>query len=66
MQYDGTKNYKAILLNYNDEGFIKVELDDYSKKYFFENLSRVKEVLSRKLIIRIFYEMALESQINSK
>lgn len=30
LNYDGTKNFKAVLLNFSDESFIKVILDKHS------------------------------------
>jgi hypothetical protein len=36
-------NAKACLLNYEDWSFVMVELDEVSKKWFLENLGKVKD-----------------------
>lgn len=36
--YDGSKNYKAILLNYEDHTFVKNNIDKASMDFFSNNL----------------------------
>ena len=50
---DGTKKFKAILLNYEDETFIKVILDPESLKFFKANLYKIKDGLSRAMVCKL-------------
>ena len=47
IEYDGSAQYRAVLLNYDDESFVKVLLDDISLIYFRDNLHLIKDVLTR-------------------
>ena len=47
IEYDGLSQFRAILLNYEDESFVKVLLDDTSLIYFRDNLHLIKDVLTR-------------------
>jgi aminopeptidase N len=64
--YDGTKNYKALLLNYDDQSFVKHVLDRQSVEFFSKNLNKVPDVMSRQLIWRTFYDMVKDSKITSQ
>ena len=50
MEYEGTKEFKAVLLNYEDETFIKVILDPESLTFFKTNLFKIKDGLSRTMV----------------
>lgn len=65
MEYDGSKEYKAILLNYEDHTFVKNNIDQVSRDFFSNNLSKIEDVLSRTLIWRSFFEMVKDAQITS-
>lgn len=41
LNYDGSKNFKAVLLNFDDETFIKVILDKTSIDFYQNNLFKV-------------------------
>jgi aminopeptidase N len=45
--YDGSRGYKAVLLNYGDYSFVKVLLDDASADFFRQNLHNIKDTLTR-------------------
>jgi len=55
--YDGTKRPSAILLNHQDEAFIKVRIDDHSLNFFKNKLVSIKEELTRTLIWRSITDM---------
>jgi aminopeptidase N len=63
IEYDGSKNYKAVLLNYDDYTFVKTIIDSVSLDFFQENLASVKDVLSRSLIWNSFSEMVKDAQM---
>ena len=58
--YNGRGFYKAILLNFSDQAFIKIDLDDHSLKFFKENITRIKDKLSKTMIWYAFYVCDLE------
>jgi len=64
--YDGSQRYKAVLLNYQDEAFIKILLDDASIEFFKANLHNVKDELTRTLIWRSFYDMVRDGKLSSE
>ncbi|KRX11163.1 hypothetical protein PPERSA_10930 [Pseudocohnilembus persalinus] len=66
IQYDGSQNYKAVLLNYEDETFIKILLDQHSIEFFKKNLCKVQDLLTRTLIWRSFYDMVRDGKLNSE
>lgn len=66
INYDGSRGYKAILLNYGDYSFIKVLLDDVSADYFRQNLHNIKDTLTRQIIWRAFFDTARDGKISSE
>ncbi|CAD8060911.1 unnamed protein product [Paramecium primaurelia] len=64
--YDGSKGYRAILLNYEDQSFVKVLLDQESTKYFSQNLQAVNDVLTRTLIYRALFDSVRDGKICSE
>ena len=46
INFNNSKQYKAILLNYDDESFVKMVLDPTSLEYFSENMSKIKDILN--------------------
>lgn len=34
VEYDGTQDFKAVMLNYRDESFVKLLLDEISIEFF--------------------------------
>lgn len=66
MTYDGSKHYKAILLNYEDHTFVKNNIDHVSRQFFADNLEKIKDVLSRTLVWRSFFDMVKDAKITSR
>lgn len=66
IKYDGSKGYKAILLNYEDHTFAKNNIDQVSREFFSNNLEKIDDVLSRTLIWRSFFEMVKDAKITSR
>ncbi|CAD8081253.1 unnamed protein product [Paramecium sonneborni] len=64
--YNGSKGYRAILLNYEDQSFVKVLLDKESTKYFSQNLQSVKDILTRTLIYRALFDSVRDGKISSE
>ena len=65
VEYDGSQHYEALLLNYEDYSFVKHLLDPHSTDYFSKNLSHIKDLLSRTLIWRAFYDMLKDAKITA-
>ena len=63
--YDGSKKVQAVLLNYEDECFVKVSLDDRSLEFFKNNLDKISDILSRNLVWRALYDMVHDGKIAS-
>ncbi|KRX05743.1 hypothetical protein PPERSA_09883 [Pseudocohnilembus persalinus] len=61
IKFDTSKNYKAVLLNYDDHDFVHVRLDKISSKFFAENLSKIKKPLDVQLIVRGFEVLVQDS-----
>ncbi|EAS02835.3 peptidase M1 family aminopeptidase (macronuclear) [Tetrahymena thermophila SB210] len=66
IEYDGSKNFKAVLLNYGDYAFIKTILDPVSLTFLQHNLHKISDVLTRTLIWKAFYDMARDGKISSE
>lgn len=67
VEYDASKTqYKAVLLNYGDWGFIKVLLDDVSIQFFRQNLHKINDVMTRTLIWRAFFDMVRDGKLSSE
>jgi len=65
IEYDGSKKPKAVLLNYQDEGFIKVSIDPSSLAFFKENIVKLPGEMTRILVWRAIYEMARDGHISA-
>lgn len=48
--YDGSKKIKAILLNCQDESYLKNRFDSQSFIFFKENILRISDDLTRALV----------------
>lgn len=55
-------NYKAIIPNYEDWGYIKVLLDENSLRFLEKNLSKIKDPLTLLLVIRSLYDMVRDAK----
>ena len=40
--YDGSQQYKAILVNHDHQDFVKVVIDDVSLEFFKANLNKIQ------------------------
>lgn len=58
-------DYKAIILNYQDWGFVKVELDNASRDFFLKKLVKVheSEAVAKLLVIRSLTDMVRDAKI---
>jgi aminopeptidase N len=65
VDYDGSKGYKAILLNFEDHTFAKNVIDPVSLDFFIKNINSIKDILSRTLIWRSFFEMVKDAKMTS-
>lgn len=63
--YNGSNNYEAILLNFEDHTFAKNVIDKVSLTYFEKNLRNVTDILSRTLIWRSFFEMVKDGKMRA-
>lgn len=51
ISYDGTKNVKAILVNYNDQSFMENFIDPISLEYFMTSINKItNDQVARALI----------------
>ena len=64
-EYDGSKEYKAILLNFEDHTFVKNIIDSVSLDFFVKGINSIKDILSRTLIWRSFFEMIKDARMTS-
>jgi len=63
--FKGIKLPKAYLMNFNDWGYGKFAIDDYSLEAFKDGLSKISDNLTRKLIYNIITSMTLEGTISA-
>lgn len=59
IEYDGSRSFKAVLLNYADEAYIKIQLDPISFDFFKEKLFLIKDDLTRNLIWKSLNDMVI-------
>lgn len=64
-EYDGSKGYKAVLLNFEDHTFAKNNIDQVSLDFFIKNINSIGDILSRTLIWRSFFEMVKDAKMTS-
>ena len=65
IEYDGSKKPRAVLLNYQDEAFVKVQLDAHSLAFLKENLKNIPDEFTRAFIWRALWDMTRDAQISS-
>ncbi|KAL4510727.1 hypothetical protein ABPG72_004881 [Tetrahymena utriculariae] len=67
LTYDASKTeYKAVLLNYADQGYIKINFDDISFHFFKKNVNKINDILTRTLIWGVFYDLVRDGKISSE
>ena len=65
LTFEGKQKLKGILLNYENEAFIKVRIDGNSAEFFKSNLKNMKDELSRALVWRAFWDMLRDGLMSS-
>lgn len=60
LEYNATLKPQAVLLNYKDWSYIKINLDPVSKAYFLKHFTSL-DVLSKALIVRSLYDNARDA-----
>lgn len=63
--YDGSKKPRAVILNYQDEAFIKVRLDEHSVAFFKSKLDSVPDELTRAMIWRSLFDMVRDGRLSA-
>ncbi|EGR28567.1 hypothetical protein IMG5_172390 [Ichthyophthirius multifiliis] len=63
---DYGQQVKAVLLNYQDEAFVKIIFDENSLQFFKENLSLIQCELTRTLIWQAFHNMVRDGILSSE
>lgn len=56
----------AVLLNYGDYTFAKVEIDSFSRNYFQGNLHKLDSSVSRSLVWKSYFDMVKDCRITSQ
>lgn len=64
--YNGHPGYKAVLLNFEDQTFVKVLLDETSLRFFEQHLHLVQDVLTRTLIYRAIFDTVRDGKLNAE
>jgi len=64
VKYDGSKKPKAVLLNYKDEAFVKVRLDQHSVAFFSDKLHLVQDELTKIMLWRILFDMVKDGKLS--
>jgi len=57
LMIDGSKNFKGIFLNYQDEDFMQVVIDKQSLSFFKDHLHIVPDLTTKRMIIRQINQM---------
>ena len=65
VSYDGSKKPKAVLLNYQDEAYIKIRLDENSILFLKEKLNIIPDQLTRAMIWRSLFDMVRDGQLSA-
>lgn len=64
--YDGSQGFKAVMLNYGDQAFVKLLLDDISLEFYKTNLHLIQDELTRTLIWRSFFDMVRDGKLSTE
>ena len=59
-------DYKAILPNFEDWGYLKIKFDNLSLDFFFENLYKMKNNLNIIIILNTIFDMVCNKEIDFK
>jgi len=62
--YNGTKNPVAIILNYQDEAFVKIRIDNHSIEFFKKNFTKLKCEFTKALIWRSLWDMTRDAHLS--
>lgn len=61
----GPEDVRAVFLNVNDHGFLKVRIDSDSLKELRANLAKVEDKLTRRMVWQALWEMVKDFQMSS-
>jgi aminopeptidase N len=61
--YNGRQFFKAVLPNFDDRTLIKIEMDEHSLKFFKDNVTRIKDEISKSMIWYAFFEMVKDAKM---
>jgi aminopeptidase N len=62
-KFESKKDYKAVLLNFDDHTFIKTVLDKDSLEYFTKNIANLKDQISKAMIWSSLADMVRDSEL---
>lgn len=65
IEYEGSKRPVAVLLNYQDESFVKVAIDKHSLEFFKGNLHKISDEFTRSMIWKALWDMTRDGVISS-
>ncbi len=64
-EYNGSNAYVAMLPNYEDHTFVRINLDSQSLEFFSEHFTKIKDVLTRSMIWNSFYQAVKDAKITA-
>jgi hypothetical protein len=64
--YDGSEQFVGVLVNLDDEGFVKYRPDPVSLAYFRANINKIEDQVTRMLIWHHFNELVRDSILHVK
>ena len=65
VEYDGTKGTRAILLNYEDEAFVKIRIDPTSLNFLKQNLKIIPDEFTRAIVWRALWDMVRDGHLSA-
>jgi len=64
VEYDGSKKPKIVFPNYQDEGYVKVKIDEFSLKHLKSCIHLVPDETTRAVMWYCFYELIRDGEMN--
>eukprot|EP00331_Platyophrya_macrostoma_P003817 CAMPEP_0176407742 /NCGR_PEP_ID=MMETSP0127-20121128/1572_1 /TAXON_ID=938130 /ORGANISM="Platyophrya macrostoma, Strain WH" /LENGTH=882 /DNA_ID=CAMNT_0017786965 /DNA_START=22 /DNA_END=2670 /DNA_ORIENTATION=+ len=65
VEYDGSIGAKALLLNYEDEAFVKIRIDSTSLDFLKQNLKLVPDEFTRSIVWRALWDMVRDGHLST-
>lgn len=65
VEFKDMSKAKAVLLNDEDNDFIKVSLDEKSTEFFVANINNLKSQLSKAIVYKSFYDMVKDGKMKA-